>query len=252
MLYKGKVIGQRLEPQIGRDRGWLNHRRTGRDDRRVDAVVLGAFEMQPGERLALQRLQPQHHEARLAKIVDDATLISAGRLDADAPDAVGGQVFAQSLPADRVVVHRQWRRFLMDGDVKLVLAGIDAGGDRDSIAHLPRPCLARGTWSSGNHTGPMKKAGGITLRCSPQRLRVDRSSASQPGPGCRQDWALLSERIEINRNRYYKGGIPWGIPPVQIRWNCTLRQLFTSAPVPARLRSVAVTSTRPSAPITQP
>src|SRR6516162_9138221 len=74
MLYKGKVIGQRLEPQIGRDRGWLNHRRTGRDDRRVDAVVLGAFEMQPGERLALQRLQPQHHEARLAKIVDDATL----------------------------------------------------------------------------------------------------------------------------------------------------------------------------------
>src|SRR5690349_7087219 len=50
--------------------------------------------------------------------------------------------------------------------IQLALAGIDAGANRDMLAHLRRPFLEMRTLGSFNHTGPMKKPIAILLQTS--------------------------------------------------------------------------------------
>ena len=99
LLEEGQIVGQLHQSRIWRDFDLIERRRTGRDLHRVERVVLGAAQMHPAERLDLGRLQHQHREACCTQMFHHATLIAAGRLNADACHASLGQLTRQQTPA---------------------------------------------------------------------------------------------------------------------------------------------------------
>src|ERR1700693_4163865 len=118
----------------------------------------------------------------------------------------------------------------MDGDIELVLGGIDAGGWRGRMCHLLRPCLVKRTCEFEQPCGSDEGAGTIKLRNSQRRLRADRSDASRsapgghPGPGVpfRPPQSYLgaitrAEKLSVFRHLQLRpGGRRYAFPPYDL------------------------------------
>jgi hypothetical protein len=112
----------------------------GRNQRRIDLVILGPLQVEHGISPHLGRLK--HDDQPLPpQLGDDSLLIAATRLDPNPFDLVLPQPFHQHLMAIRRVVGLKPLRTTIKCNIELAFAGIDPGTDRDTLGHLPRPSL---------------------------------------------------------------------------------------------------------------
>jgi hypothetical protein len=124
-----------------------------------------------------------------------AAFVTAGRLDADAPDMGAPQRRGQALPTGRLIVNGEMHGVAVNGHIELVLGGIDPRRKRGSIQHLRRPCLVKRTWCSGNHAGPMKQAGADPATLQPTTAQGGPIRRQPPDPG----WPPRVGRSSRNR-----------------------------------------------------
>src|SRR5258705_9969052 len=163
--------------------------------------------MHPAKRLDLDRLQHQHGEASSTQMFHDATLIPAGRLDADARDVGPGQIGRKGAPAGQSVGDLPTFGSTVNRDIKLGFGRIDSSLRHVSLCHLLRPRLVKRTklfrQPSGSDEGadddhatrqPKTAQGGLDpIASGPPRIAI------RGGP-------FLKEHPDNNRTRYNKGG----------------------------------------------
>jgi predicted urease superfamily metal-dependent hydrolase len=101
LLKKGEIFRQFRQSWIGHDARLIDGGRAGRDQRRVERVVLGPSQMHPAKSFNLNRLQHEDDKARRPEMLHHPAFIAAGRFDADARNAGLGQVGRQHLPTRR-------------------------------------------------------------------------------------------------------------------------------------------------------
>ena len=105
---EGQLVAERIQARIGRLRlPRVEDVGAGGDQDGIDAVALGAPQVQSGEGADLQRLQDDDREAGRLQVPGDAPLVAAAGLDADAPDAVVAEPVRKALPAGGRVVDRE-------------------------------------------------------------------------------------------------------------------------------------------------
>ena len=92
--------------------------------------------MHPTERLDLGRLQNLHREARCAQMFNHASLVTAGRLDADPLDLGLGQSIGKRAPAGHSVGHLPTLAAAMNSNIELAFGCIDSRRRHASLCHL--------------------------------------------------------------------------------------------------------------------
>ncbi|RAI54557.1 hypothetical protein DOO78_26075 [Roseicella frigidaeris] len=122
LLDVGEVIAQRFESRIRRQLVLVTENLGARGNQHgVDAVGLGALEMELAEGFDLSRLQQRDGDAVVTEVSRDATFVSAGRLHPDAFDAGGRKHGRQCLPAVNLQMVRDWvPRFNAEGPAGLI------------------------------------------------------------------------------------------------------------------------------------
>jgi hypothetical protein len=133
LLDAGELVGERFAARVWLERGGVELGGAGGDEGGIDAVILGAAQVQPGEGFDLQRLQEENGEALGLEQAGGAAFIAAGGLDADAADAGLGEFGGEDLPAGRAVVDAKGDVAAVDGDIELVLGGIDTCGECGNV-----------------------------------------------------------------------------------------------------------------------
>ena len=137
LLDERQVIAQFVEARIGRHGvAGIQCDRAGSDEDGIQPVILGAAEVQLGERLDLERLQHDDDEAVGLQMPGDGTFVATGRLDADALDTGLGELGGETVPSIRGVGERGRARLTVDGHVELVFGGIDSCRNHGSLCHL--------------------------------------------------------------------------------------------------------------------
>jgi len=80
------MVGQFRQTWIRRSLDPIERGGKGRDQDRIQHIVLGTPQVRPTVCLDLHRLQHQDREVRCTQMIHHAALVAAGRLDADATD----------------------------------------------------------------------------------------------------------------------------------------------------------------------
>jgi hypothetical protein len=158
------MLGERQQPGIGRGMNLSDRGGTGRDQRRIDLVILGALQVELGIGAHLRRLKHHHDKSTAPQFSYNRLLVAAAGLDADTLYPMPPKPVRQHLETLGHIVDLQPLRAAVERDVELVFAGIDPGADYATLGHLRRPSLVMRTLGSFNHPGPDEVPIAILLR----------------------------------------------------------------------------------------
>jgi hypothetical protein len=139
LLDEGQKVRKLRQALIRRDSWLLHGSRAGRNQCRIERIVLGPPKMQPRKVTHLVRLQDQDGEARSLQMPDHATFITARRLDSHAPDTSLGQLRTQTSPTLQRILNTPARGLTVNRDIELVFGRIDPGHCCANLRHLRRP-----------------------------------------------------------------------------------------------------------------
>ena len=145
LLDEGQMVRQVRQSRVRLDPRPLDRRRTGRDQGRIERVVLGPPQVHAGKGANLDRLQHQNGKVRRPQMRDHAALIASRRLDADACYAGPRQARGKPPPARRCIIKLPTLVQTIDRDIELGFRGIDSGRHCANLCHLRRPCLVKRT-----------------------------------------------------------------------------------------------------------
>ena len=110
-----------------------------RDQSCIEAIVLGQDAAGAGELTKLVRVDPSHRQSGCEQGTDDATLVTAARLQANCGDCERAQPYDQLDPAGGVVTHRKKPALRQHYDVQAVLRHVNAAIGK--LFHLRIPSL---------------------------------------------------------------------------------------------------------------
>ena len=117
----------------------------GRNQRRVDPVVLGPLQEERRIGAHLGRLKHDDHKPLASKCGNHCLLITATCLDPNPLHLVELQPFQQLDMTFRCVIDLDPLGTAAERHVELAFASIDPGTDHDTLGHLPRPSLVMRT-----------------------------------------------------------------------------------------------------------
>ena len=164
LVHHRELFGERQQSGIRRGMDLLDRGGAGRDQGRIDLVVLGPLQLELRIGAHLCRLKHHHDKSLAPQLGDNDLLIAATRLNPDTLDPMASQPVQQRLVSFRRVVDLQLRRAAVERDVELPFAGVNPGTDCGTLSHLRRPSLAMRTLGSFNHPGPDEVPIAISLR----------------------------------------------------------------------------------------
>jgi len=178
-----QLLGERQQSRIGRGVNRPDRSRAGRDQSRIDLVVLGPLPLEPGIGPHLRRLEHHHDKSFAPQLGNNGLLIAATRLDADTLHPMPPKPVRQHLVTLGRVVDLQLLRTAVDRHVELAFAGIDPGTDHGTLGHLRRPFLVCEPSVPSTIRVPMKCRSRSRYNYSPKGFGGHRSdqSAAQSG-----------------------------------------------------------------------
>ena len=141
-----------------------------RDQSCIEAIVLGQDAAGAGELTKLVRVDTSHRQSGREQGTDDATLVTAARLEANCGDCERAQPCDQLDPAGGVVTHRKEPPLRQHYDVQAVLRHVNAAIGK--LFHLRIPSLL------------MRARAQATVRVWKKRLEHQAHSRSNFRDGC--------------------------------------------------------------------
>jgi hypothetical protein len=144
LINQGHDLSKRRQARIRWRMDLLRSSGTVCDQPRVDLVVLGSLQVEHGVGPHLRRLEYDDDETILPKLAHNRLLVTPARLDTNPTDLVLAQPDRELAVPLSGIWHLQLLRTTLKRYIKLVFAGINAGADYASFAHLllTLPCDA--------------------------------------------------------------------------------------------------------------